>query len=75
MDIKRQVKTFKWKEVMAFMKANPAILNQYLQINEVSDSYLDERLESFNVGPGSGNRPDLNNNMKPRYTQKVLESI
>ena len=30
MDIKRQVKTFKWKEVMAFMKANPAILSKYL---------------------------------------------
>ena len=49
MDMKRQIKTFKCKEVMAFMKANPAILNQFLQINQVNDSLLDQHIGAQNV--------------------------
>lgn len=37
MDMARQIKTFKWKEVMAFMKANPNILTSYLYIHAIGD--------------------------------------
>ena len=50
----RQVKTFKWKEVMAFMKANPNILSQYLSImgvGEFPDDGLDNLLNTNTSEP------------------------
>ena len=75
----RQIKTFKWKGVMAFMKANPNILSQYLSImglGEFPEDGLDNLLNTNTSEPPPPQQqppsqqqpPPQITNMKPRYT-------
>ena len=48
-DIQSQIRKFKWKEVMRFMKTNPHILMQLLSLNEVINQNVPKKDEDFNI--------------------------